>query len=74
VTDRIAVFFGSLNFKHVYDIGRYKFLLALLCKLSSLVFWCYQQVYNILNMSCLVVILQVRGRDGMYTSQNGAAT
>jgi len=39
----------------------------------SLVFWCYQQVHDIVNMSCLGVILQVRGCDGMFTPQNGAA-
>jgi len=38
----------------------------------GLVFCCYQQVYDILT-SCLWVILQVRGRDGMSTLQNGAA-
>ena len=36
-----------------------------------LVFCCYQQVYDIFNMSCLWVILQVRGRDGVSTPQNG---
>jgi len=41
--------------------------------LVSLVFCCYQQVYDIFNMSCLRVILQVRGHDGMSTPQNGAA-
>ena len=39
----------------------------------SLVFCCYQQVYDIFNMSCLGVILQVRGCDGMSIPQNGAA-
>jgi len=39
----------------------------------SLVFCCYQQVSKIFNMSCLGVILQVRGRDGMSMQQNGAA-
>ena len=39
----------------------------------SLVFCCYQQVCVIFNMSCLGVILQVRGRDGMSTPQNGVA-
>jgi len=39
----------------------------------SLVFCCYQQVYGIFNMSCLGMILQVTGRDGMSTPQNGAA-
>jgi len=39
----------------------------------SLVFSCYQQVYDLFNMSCLEVILQVRGRDGMSTRQNGVA-
>jgi len=39
----------------------------------SLVFCSYQQVYDIFNMSCLGVILQVMGRDGMSTPQNGAA-
>jgi len=39
----------------------------------SLVFCCYQQAYDIFNMSCLGVILQVRGRDGISTPQNGAA-
>jgi len=29
----------------------------------SLVLCCYQQVYDIFNMSCLGVIQQVRGRD-----------
>jgi len=47
--------------------GRSKFSLV------SLVFRCYQQVYDIFNMSCLGVILQVRGCDGMSTPQNGAA-
>jgi len=40
---------------------------------QSLVFCCYQQVYDIFNTSCLRVILQVRGRDGMSTPQNGVA-
>jgi len=35
----------------------------------SLVFCCYQQVYDIFNMLCLGMILQVRGRDGMSTLQ-----
>ena len=39
----------------------------------SLVFCCYQQVYDIINMSCLGVIPQVRGRDGKSTPQNDAA-
>jgi len=39
----------------------------------SLVYCCYKQVYDIFNTSCLGVILQVRGRDGMSTPQNGAA-
>ena len=39
----------------------------------SLVFCCYQQVYDMFNTSCLGVILQVRGRDSMSTLQNGAA-
>jgi len=39
----------------------------------SLVFWCYQQVHDVVNMSCLGVILQLRGCDGMFTPQNGAA-
>jgi len=39
----------------------------------SLVFCCYEQVYDIYNMSCLGVILQVRGRDGISTPQNGVA-
>ena len=43
------------------------------CLLVSLVCCCYQQVYDILNMSCLGVILHVRGRDGMSTPQNGVA-
>jgi len=38
-----------------------------------LVFCCYQQLYDILNMSYLAVILQVRGCDGMSTPQNDAA-
>jgi len=38
-----------------------------------LVFYCYQEVYDIFNMSCLGVILQVRGCDGMSTLQNGVA-
>jgi len=42
--------------------------------ISLPVFCCYRQVYDILNMSCLGVILQVRGRDGMSTPQNGADT
>jgi len=37
---------------------------------TSLVICCYWQVY-FFNMSCLGVILQVRGRDGMSTPQNG---
>ena len=41
-------------------------------KTLSLVFCCYQQVCDIFNMSRLWVILQVRGRDGMSTPQNGA--
>ena len=40
---------------------------------ESLVFCCYQQVYHIFNMSCLRVILQVSGHDGMSAPQNGAA-
>jgi len=43
-------------------------------KLSlSLIFCCYQQVYDTVNTSCLWVTLQVRGCDGMSTPQNGAA-
>jgi len=38
-----------------------------------MVFCSYQQVYDIFIMSCLWVILQVRGRDGTSTLQNGAA-
>ena len=38
----------------------------------SLVFCCYQLVYDIVETSYLWVILQVRGRDGMFTPQNGA--
>ena len=33
-----------------------------------------QQVYDIFNMLCLGVILQVRSRDGMSTLQNCAST
>ena len=40
----------------------------------SPVFCRYQQIYDIFNMSCLGVIFHVRGRDGMSTPQNGAAT
>jgi len=43
------------------------------CLLVSVVFCGYQQVYDILNMSCLGVMLHVRGRDGMSTPHNGAA-
>ena len=39
--------------------------------LVFLVFCCYQQVYDLFNMSCLWVILQLRGRDGMSTPRNG---
>jgi len=40
----------------------------------SLVFCCCQQVYDIVfNMSCVGVILHVRGLDGISTPQNGAA-
>ena len=39
----------------------------------SLGFCCYQYVYHIFNMSCLGVILQVRGRDDTSTPQNGVA-
>jgi len=38
----------------------------------SLVFCCYQQLYDIFNMSRWV-ILQMRGHDGVSTPQNGAA-
>ena len=38
----------------------------------SLVFYCCEQVYDI-YMSCLGVILQVMGRDGMSTLQNSTA-
>ena len=39
----------------------------------SLVFCRHQQVHDVFNVTCLEVILQVRGRDGMSTLQNGAA-
>jgi len=39
----------------------------------SLDFCCYQQFYDICNMSCLGVILQVRRHGGMSTPQNGVA-
>jgi len=42
------------------------------CSLSSLLLL-YQQVYDIFNMLRLGVILRMRGRDRMSTSQNGAA-
>jgi len=37
----------------------------------SVVFCCYQQVYDIFNMSSRGDTVQVRGRDGMSTPQNG---
>jgi len=43
------------------------------CAHLSLVLYCFQQVYDIFNMSCLGVIFQVRSHDGMSTPQNGAA-
>jgi len=46
-------------------------ILAILITLSP-VFCCYQQVYDIFNMSCLGMILQVSGLDGMSIPQNGA--
>jgi len=39
----------------------------------SSVFCCYQQVYDIFNMSCLGVMLQMRGRDGMSIPHSGVA-
>jgi len=47
------------------------FLIA--CTALSLVLCCYQQVYDIFNMSCLGVILHMRDRNGMSTLLNGAA-
>ena len=38
----------------------------------SVVVCCYQQIYDIFNMSCPGVILQVRSHDGMFIPQNGA--
>jgi len=52
---------------------RHYLSLSLSLSLSvCLVFCYYQQVYDIFNMSCLAVILRVRGRDGMFTPQNDA--
>jgi len=39
----------------------------------SIVVCCYQQIYDIFNMSCKGVILQVRGHDRMFIPQDGAA-
>jgi len=56
---------------HKYCLGRNWLVLADVMSLSSLLL--LPAGYDIFNMSCLRVILQVRGRDGMSTPQNDAA-
>jgi len=74
---------GKLHFMHILCVnivcfsginkvlqGTWRVYIPLI---SLLVFCCWQQVYDIFNVSCLGVILKVRGCDGMSTPQNGAA-
>ena len=38
---------------------------TIITSVMQVLFFCYRQIYDIFNMSCLGVILQVSGHDGM---------